>query len=96
MKCDVEGNVWCTGARRHLRARSRRARCSRASGRPAIIPTNFAWGDDDWKSLYITKIGSVVRTRINIAGRAGAVAILDATADKRRRTQMNSRTDIGV
>ena len=31
-------------------------------------PTNIAFGDDDWKSLYITMIGSVVRTRVNIAG----------------------------
>jgi hypothetical protein len=34
-------------------------------------PNNFAWGDDDWKSLYITNIGSVVRTRLNIPGVPG-------------------------
>ena len=35
---------------------------------PGHHPTNFSWGDDDWKSMYITNIGSVVRTRFNIAG----------------------------
>ena len=31
--------------------------------KPGHHPTNFAWGDDDWRSLYITNIGSVVRIR---------------------------------
>jgi gluconolactonase len=67
MKCDVDGNVWCTapgGIWVHD-----------PSGKPIVRikteghhPTNLAFGDDDWKSLYITMIGSVVRTRINIAG----------------------------
>jgi gluconolactonase len=35
---------------------------------PGHHPTNIAWGDDDWRSLYITMIGSVVRTRLKIAG----------------------------
>jgi len=35
---------------------------------PGHHPTNFAWGDDDWRSMYITNIGSVVRIRLNIAG----------------------------
>ena len=62
MKCDVEGNVWCTapgGIWVHD-----------PSGKPIVRiktaghhPTNIAFGDDDWKSLYITNIGSVVRTR---------------------------------
>jgi len=67
MKCDVEGNVWCTapgGIWVHD-----------PSGKPLVRikteghhPTNIAFGDDDWKSLYITNIGSVVKTRVNIAG----------------------------
>jgi sugar lactone lactonase YvrE len=35
---------------------------------PGHHPTNIAFGDDDWKSLYITMIGSVVRTRVAVAG----------------------------
>jgi gluconolactonase len=67
MKCDVAGNVWCTapgGIWVHD-----------PSGKPIVRiktpghhATNIAFGDDDWKSLYITNIGSVVRTRVNIAG----------------------------
>jgi hypothetical protein len=30
--------------------------------------TNIVFGDDEWLTLYITMIGSVVSTRINIAG----------------------------
>ena len=43
------------------------------SAKTYFIPFNerlstYHFGDDDWKSLYITMIGSVVRTRVNIAG----------------------------
>ena len=30
--------------------------------------TNIGFGDDDWRSLYITMIGSVTRTRLKIPG----------------------------
>ena len=63
MKCDVAGNVWCTapgGIWVHD-----------PSGKPIVRiktpghhATNIAFGDDDWKSLYITNIGSVIRTRV--------------------------------
>jgi len=67
MKCDVEGNVYCTGPGGiyvHARDGSVLARIKT----PGHHPTNFAWGDDDWRSLYITMIGSVVRTRLNVPG----------------------------
>ena len=67
MKCDVEGNVYCTGPGGiyvHDTAGKVLARVKT----PGHHPTNFAWGDDDWRSLYITMIGSVVRTRLKIAG----------------------------
>jgi gluconolactonase len=70
MKCDVEGNIWCTGPGGifvHDPAGKVLARVRT----PGHHPTNFAWGDDDWKSLYITNIGSVVRIRANIAGVPG-------------------------
>jgi gluconolactonase len=67
MKCDIAGNVWCTGPGGifvHDPSGKVLARV-RTTGHH---PTNFSWGDDDWKSMYITNIGSVVRTRFNIAG----------------------------
>ena len=67
MKCDVAGNVWCTapgGIWVHD-----------PSGKPIVRiktpghhPTNIAFGDDDWKTMYVTNIGSVTRFRLNIAG----------------------------
>jgi len=30
--------------------------------------TNMAFGDDDWKSLYVTTFKSVYRTRVKIPG----------------------------
>lgn len=66
MKVDVSGNVYCAGPGgvwvldpegRHL---------------GTIVtpeqPTNCAWGDDDWQSLYITAQTSVYRIRTNIPG----------------------------
>ena len=67
MKCDVEGNVYCTGPGGiyvHDTAGKVLARVKT----PGHHPTNIAWGDDDWCSLYITMIGSVVRTRLKLAG----------------------------
>ena len=66
MKCDVEGNVYCTGP----------------GGIHVIDPggqllgrlrvpghcTNLAWGDDDWRSLYFTTYHGAYRTRLNIPG----------------------------
>jgi gluconolactonase len=67
MKCDVEGNVWLTapgGIWVHD-----------PSGKPICRikteghhPTNIAFGGDDWKTLFITNVGSVVKTRVNMAG----------------------------
>ncbi len=66
MKCDVEGNVYCTGPGGiyvHDTDGNVLARLKEPEH-----PTNFGWGDDDWRSMYITNIGSVVRIRLNIAG----------------------------
>ena len=67
IKCDTAGNVWCTapgGIWVHD-----------PSGKPIVRiktpghhPTNIAFGDDDWKTMYVTNIGSVTRFRVNIAG----------------------------
>jgi gluconolactonase len=66
MKADNEGRVYCTGAGgvwvfdpagNHL---------------GTIVtpekPSNCAWGDDDWRSLYITAVTSVYRIRVNTPG----------------------------
>ena len=67
LKCDSEGNVYCTapgGIFIHDPSGKVLARIKT----PGHHATNIAWGDDDWRSLYITMIGSVVRTRLNVAG----------------------------
>ncbi len=67
MKVDVEGNVYCGGSGgvwvidpsgKHLGTIDH--------GQPAT--TNLAWGDDDWKTMYMTSRTTLMRTRLNIAG----------------------------
>jgi gluconolactonase len=67
MKCDIEGNVYCTGPGGTYVHDTEGKVLARVKT-PGHHPTNIAWGDDDWCSLYITMIGSVVRTRLKIAG----------------------------
>ncbi len=67
MKCDVEGNVWLTAPGGiWVFDPSGKTICRIKT--PGFHATNLAFGDDDWKTLYITMIGSVVRTRVKIAG----------------------------
>jgi gluconolactonase len=66
MKVDIEGNVYCTGPGGvHIIDPN-----GEALGRLKIPghSTNMAWGDDDWRSLYVTTFNSVYRTRIKIPG----------------------------
>jgi gluconolactonase len=67
IKCDTAGNVWCT-APGGIFVHDTSGKVIARMKTPGHHPTNIAFGDDDWKSLYITMIGSVVRTRIGIAG----------------------------
>jgi gluconolactonase len=67
MKCDVEGNVYCTGPG-GIFVHAPNGNILARLKTPGHHPTNIAWGDDDWRSFYITMIGSVVRTRLNVAG----------------------------
>ncbi len=66
MKCDRDGNVYCTGPGGiHVMDPS-----GRFLGR-LLVPghcTNLAWGDDDWRSLYFTTYHGVYRTRLKIPG----------------------------
>ena len=67
MKCDVDGRVYCTGPGGiwvHNPDGSVVARLAT----PGHHPTNFAFGDDDWRTFYITFIGCVAHTRLNTAG----------------------------
>ncbi len=66
MKVDVEGNVYCTGsAGIHVIDPS-----GRLMGRIHVPEhvSNMAWGDGDWRTLYITARGLVFRVRLSIAG----------------------------
>jgi gluconolactonase len=66
MKIDQAGNLYCTGpAGVHVIAPD-----GVLLGRLRIpgICTNMAWGDDDWRSLYITSLNAVYRTRVKIPG----------------------------
>ena len=67
MKVDVEGNVYCGGSGGiwvfdpsgiHLG--------TIVHGAPST--TNLAWGDDDWKTLYITTRDSLAKIRLKISG----------------------------
>ncbi len=42
------------------------------------LPTNFAWGDDDGRTLYMTARSGLYRMRVNVAG-AGVRAMAEAT-----------------
>lgn len=66
MKVDREGNVYCTGPGGvHVIAPD-----GKLLGRIRIPDhcTNIAWGDADWRSLYITTYHFVFRTRVNVPG----------------------------
>ena len=36
-------------------------------------PSNLAWGDDDWRTLYVTAVTSVYRIRMKVAGQPVSV-----------------------
>jgi gluconolactonase len=66
MKIDENDNVYCTGPGGiHVMDKS-----GKLLGR-LLLPghnTNIAWGDDDWRSLFVTTYHGVVRMRLNIPG----------------------------
>ena len=72
MKCDVEGNVYCTGPGGvHVWTPN-----GEFLGRIRIPGhcTNFGWGDADWRGMYFTTYDSVFKLRLGIAGVA-AIAV---------------------
>ena len=66
MKVDWEGNVYCTGPGGFWIFSS----AGKYLGRVLMpeVPANLAWGDSDWKTLYITAQTSVYRMRLIIPG----------------------------
>jgi gluconolactonase len=66
MKVDTAGNLYCTGsAGVHVIAPD-----GTLLGRIHIPleTTNMAWGDEDWRSLYVTTHETIYRTRLKIPG----------------------------
>ena len=67
MKVDVEGNVYVTGpAGIHVISPDGSLLGRLLFGHEHC--TNMAWGDDDWRSLYVTTLSAVYRVRLGIPG----------------------------
>jgi len=66
MKIDSAGNLYCTGPG-GIHVFDRGGRCLGVILTPER-PTNLAWGDDDWRTLYITAQTSIYRTRLKTPG----------------------------
>ncbi len=65
MKVDVEGDVYCTGSGGIHVVDPR----GNLLGRLRLHPiTNLAWGDADWRTLYVTGRADLFRVRLNVAG----------------------------
>jgi gluconolactonase len=65
MKVDSEGNVYCT-ASGGVHVVSPEGRLLGRIRLPDV--TNLCWGDDDWRTLYVTGRSDVFRIRCNIPG----------------------------
>ncbi|MFC1897747.1 SMP-30/gluconolactonase/LRE family protein [Chloroflexota bacterium] len=66
MKVDSQGNIYCTGPGGIWVM----APGGKRLGRIAVpeLPANFAWGDQDWKTLYITARSSIYCLQLIIPG----------------------------
>ncbi|MGE0800471.1 MAG: SMP-30/gluconolactonase/LRE family protein [Lautropia sp.] len=67
MKIDSAGTLFCTGGA-GIQAFAPDGRCLGAIVMPEKT-ANFAWGDDDLKTLYVTASTSLYRIRVRVAGR---------------------------
>jgi gluconolactonase len=66
MKVDQEGNIYCTGAA-GVWIFDRNGRFLGRIVTPEV-PANLAWGDADWRTLYITAQTSLYRIRMSVPG----------------------------
>lgn len=66
MKVDVEGNLYSTGPGGVWVFSPKGEMLGRIL--PPEVPANCAWGDADWKSLYITARTSLYRVKLGIQG----------------------------
>jgi gluconolactonase len=66
MKCDIEGNVYCTGPAGIWVINPEGVHIGTILS--DHIPINLAWGDDDWSTLYFTGWNSINRIRLDIPG----------------------------
>jgi sugar lactone lactonase YvrE len=66
MKVDTLGNVYCTGPG-GVWVFAPSGDCLGRIVTPEV-PANVAWGDADWRSLYVTARTSVYRVRLAIPG----------------------------
>jgi gluconolactonase len=66
MKVDVEGNVYCTGPGGVWVFGEN----GRLLGRVVMpeVTANLAWGDEDWRTLYLTASTSLYRLRLSVQG----------------------------
>ena len=67
MKVDVEGNVYCTGPGGIWIIDASGKLLGRLLTGPEP-PSNVAWGEDDWKTLFYTTRHSLGRIRLKIGG----------------------------
>ncbi|MFC1912592.1 SMP-30/gluconolactonase/LRE family protein [Chloroflexota bacterium] len=66
MKVDQQGNIYCTGPAGFW-VINPEGKCL-ARVMPPELPANLAWGDSDWKTLYLTARTSIYRMRAMIPG----------------------------
>ncbi len=66
MKVDQQGNIYCTGPGGMWLMNP----SGKWLGRIMLpeMPSNFAWGDPDWRTLYITARSSLYRLRLAVPG----------------------------
>ena len=66
MKVDQQGNVYCTGPG-GVWIMEPAGKCLGRIIMPEQ-PANFAWGDPDWRTLYLTARSSIYRLRLAVPG----------------------------
>jgi len=85
MKIDSRGNVYCCGPG-GIHVFEPEARCLGVIHAPEYV-ANFAWGDDDLQSLFITASTSLYRIRVKIPGLRAFDAPLREATSRGRETE---------